>query len=91
MINLVLSIFASIGLLFGIVSMATPIPGGTVIIAASITLLICTSPRAQGCLKFFRARAKWLNSAFYWLENKVGDRISIVGNALKRTHPEDNV
>lgn len=69
--------------------MVTPIPGGFFVIAGSVTLLICSSSRAQSCLKYFRSHASWLNKIFFWLEQKIGTRISVVGNALKRTQPDE--
>ena len=87
-VNLILSIFASIIVLFGLISMLTPIPGGALLIAGGTTSLICTSPRARLCLKFARSRANWFNMIFFWLENKIGKKIKVVGNSLAKTHPE---
>ena len=86
--SIIVSIFASVVLLIGIVSMVTPIPGGTVMIAASLTALICTSPRARRCLQFMRTRMKWFDKIMAWVENAVGDRIGIVGTALRQTRPQ---
>jgi hypothetical protein len=88
MINLLLSITASIVLIVGVVSMLTPIPGGTLMIAGSLTMLICVSPRAQSCMRFMRVRINWFNKMIFWLEEKVGARISIIGEALKKTRPD---
>jgi len=87
MLNLLVTVIASLLLLLGIVSMVTPIPGGTVIIAGSLTALICSSPTARSCLRFMRTRMNWFDKVFFWLEDKVGTRITVIGNALRMTHP----
>jgi hypothetical protein len=88
MLNIIISAIASALLLLGLVSMVTPIPGGTIMIATSLTALICTSPRARSCLRFMRARIVWLDKSFYWLEEKVGARIGFIGDALRKTRPQ---
>jgi hypothetical protein len=85
--NIIVTVFASIVLVIGMISMVTPIPGGTLMIAFSLTSLICTSPRARFCLKAIRTPVSLLNKAFMWLEGKVGDRIGVVGVALRMTNP----
>ena len=87
MVNLLVTVFASVILVIGLISMVTPVPVGTFMISVSLTMLICSSPRAQRCIKFFRERASWFNKMFDWLEAKVGTRISFVGKALKQTRP----
>lgn len=87
MINLIVTVFASVVLLIGIVSMVSPIPGGVVMIAGSLTALTCTSPRARRCLQFMRTRINVLNKSILWIEEKVGHRIGIVGRALRQTRP----
>ena len=67
--------------------MLTPIPGGTILIAGGLTALICSSPSARYCLMWLRTRANWFNKTMFWLENKVGTRVKVVGGALARTHP----
>jgi hypothetical protein len=91
MIKLFLTIIASILLLMGLISMVTPIPGGTFMIAGSITILICSSPTVQSWIKSCRARANWFNKMFTWLETKIGSRIHFVGDALQRTRPDSMV
>lgn len=88
MINLLISAFASVTLLIGIVSMVTPIPGGTFLIAVSLTALICSSSRARRCLQILRTRLAFLNKTILWVEEKMGDRVRIVSNALRQTRPE---
>ncbi len=88
MLNLVLTILASLLLLLGFVSILTPIPGGTFMIAGGLTTLICSSPRARFCIKYMRTKLNWFNKTIFWIETKVGSRIKIIGNALKQTRPE---
>lgn len=87
MINFIISIVASLVFLFGLVSMVTPIPGGTFLIAGSLTALICSSPLARRCLQVMRTKINWFNKSVFWIEAKVGNRIGIVGRALKQTRP----
>ena len=89
MINLLLTVLATLGLIFGLFSMVTPIPGGTLIIAASVSLLICVSPTAQFCLRFLRTRFQFLNKSFFFLEEKIGTKINFVSSALKKTRPQE--
>jgi hypothetical protein len=67
--------------------MVTPIPGGTFLIAGSLTALICSSPLARRCLQVMRTKINWFNKSVFWIEAKVGNRIGIVGRALKQTRP----
>lgn len=85
--NLILTIIASIVLIVALVSMLTPIPGGTALIALSLTSLICTSPRARSFLQYIRVKSKYINKIFFTLEDKVGKRITFIGDALKKTQP----
>ena len=88
--NIVISLLALISILVGFVSMVTPIPGGTILIAGGLTALICSSPSARYCLMWIRTRAGWFNKAMFWLESKVGTRVKVVGGALAQTHPPEN-
>jgi len=84
------SFLAMLSILFGLVSMLTPIPGGTILIAGGLTTLICSSPSARYCLMWIRARVSWFNKLIFWLEKKVGVRIKIIGAALGKTHPPED-
>lgn len=78
-------IFAGILLLLlGTISMVSPIPGGTFMLAFGSVLLICASPWFRRCLQFFRKRFHWFNKLMGWLERKTGQRI---GGVLKLTQP----
>ncbi len=87
MINLLITVIASVFLVVGVISMMTPIPGGVIMIAASLTTLTCTSPRARSIIKDFRERSDKINKLFYFLEEKVGTKITIIGDALMLTRP----
>ena len=82
-----ISALALVCILFGLVSMVTPIPGGTILIAGGLTMLICSNPSAQYCVMWARSRVAWVNKLMFWLENKVGNRVKVVGVALAKTHP----
>jgi len=71
-------------LLLGLTSMVTPIPGGTIMIATSLGMIICSSKRAELFLRQNRANRAWLNAALSWIENKLGERLSA---PLRRTRP----
>jgi hypothetical protein len=86
--NLVLTIIASFVLIVALISMLTPIPGGTLMIALSITSLTCTSPRARSIIQYMREKNNFINKMFFMLEDKVGSRITIIGDALKLTQPD---
>ncbi len=87
--NFMISFLAMLSILFGMVSMVTPIPGGTVLIAGGLTALICSSPTARYCLMWVRSRVSWFNKLIFWLEEKVGSRIKVIGVALSKTHPPE--
>jgi len=76
---------ASIVLIIAMISMLTPIPGGTLMIALSLTSLTCTSPRARSFIRYVRERVVFINKMFFVLEEKVGTRITVIGDALKQT------
>jgi hypothetical protein len=82
MISFIVSTLASLVLLIGLISMVTPIPGGTLMIALSLTVLICSSSRARHYLLLLRTRVKWLNKSMTWIEETMGKRIGILGVAL---------
>ena len=72
-------------LLLGTISMVTPIPGGTFMLALGSVLLICASPWFRRCLQLLRRRFKLFNRMMTWLENKTGERI---GGVLKLTQTD---
>lgn len=71
-------------LLMGAVSMLTPIPGGTFMLAGGMAILICTSPLFQLCMQALRTRFSFFNRMMSWMEEKTGERL---GGALKLTQP----
>lgn len=85
--NFLISILSGITVIIGMISMLTPIPGGTLMIAGGLTALICTSPSARYCLMWIRHKANWINRLFYWLERKIGGKVKIISTALAKTHP----
>ena len=91
MINILVTLFALLLLIIGVISMATPIPGGTFMIAISISLLICSNAKAQRYMRMLRTKSKPFNNMIFWLERKVGVRIKFIGIALEKTHPKTEI
>lgn len=91
MINLLVTIVSIVLLLIGVISMATPIPGGTFMIAISISLLICSNAKAQRYMRTLRTKYNAFNKMIFWLENKVGVRIKFIGIALEKTRPTPKI
>ena len=87
LIEIIVVLIASLALLFGLIAMATPLPGATVLAAGSLAVLICVSSRAKRCLKFFRTRWPRLDRGIFWIEGKAGNRVDFIGTALSQTRP----
>ncbi len=77
---------ASAMLILGILSMLTPLPGGTLLIAGGCALLICTSETAAKKIKHVRREKAWVNRPMTWMEGKLGRRLS---GPMRRTRPVD--
>jgi len=91
MINLLVTLVSLLILLIGIVSMVTPIPGGTFMIAISVSTLICSNTRAQRIMRQLRTKYSAFNRMVFWLEKKVGGRVKFIGIALEKTRPQTEV
>jgi len=91
MINLLVTLASLVVLLIGLISMVTPIPGGTFMIAISISTLICSNARAQRIMRQLRTRYSAFNRIVFWLERKVGTRVKFIGIALGKTRPQTEV
>lgn len=87
MINILLTIISLLLLFIGVISMITPIPGGTFLIAISMSILICSNAKAQACMRFFRTKYTSVNRFIFWLESNLGTRIKFIGIALGKTQP----
>lgn len=83
--RLIFLTLAIIMLLAGLISMVTPLPGGTLLIAGGCALLICTSKRAARWIKVIRANKVWVNKPMTWMENKMGARLS---GPMRLTRPD---
>ena len=81
----VLLITGFILITIGAISMITPIPGSTFLIATGSGLVICTSKRVERWIKKMRGTHVHFNNTLTWLENKMGERI---GGTLKLTQPD---
>ncbi len=88
MINILVTFVALLLLIIGVISMATPIPGGTFLIAISISVLICSNAKAQRYMRILRTKYNSFNNMVFWLERKVGVRVKFIGIALEKTHPQ---
>ncbi len=60
------------------------VPGGSVLMAAGLTMLICASPWFRRCLRFLRVRWGWFDRGMDALERVAGRRM---GAILERTRP----
>ena len=74
-------------LLLGLLSWATPIPGGTALIAIGLGILICTSEKATRFLQLCRRKFYRLDTMFVWIEDRVPTQL---GDAIRRTRPSRN-
>ncbi|MEP1612716.1 MAG: hypothetical protein ABJL72_12460 [Roseobacter sp.] len=72
-------------ILIGLVSMFTPMPGGTLLIVAGCTLLICSNARVASKVKSLRTRKPTINKWLTWIEDKVGERMS---GPMRSTRPD---
>ena len=77
-------IIATFLLLIGLLSMATPVPGGVVLIAVSLGMIICNSVTAALAIQSWRRGFRRFNNVLIWFENNMGDRFSA---PLRRTRP----
>ena len=80
-----LQVLAYIILFFGLISMLTPLPGGTLFIATGFTILVCTSERAERWIKKTRSEKPWFNRPIMWVEDKAGEKLS---GPMRRTRPD---
>lgn len=80
----IITVLASLIILIGFVSMFTPMPGGTLLIVAGCTLLICSSERAANKVRSLRETIPIFNKGLTWVEDKMGARIS---GPMRATRP----
>jgi len=83
--RIIILVTGSILLLVGVISMVTPIPGGTLLIAAGGAMVICSSKRAEKFIRICRSRFGLLNKALLWIETRLGERLS---GPIRRTRPD---
>lgn len=77
-------IVGSATVILGAVSMVTPIPGGTLLIAIGAGMVICSSHKAAAFVKVCREKFRRFNQLVTWLEDRIGKRLS---EPLRRTRP----
>lgn len=90
MIRLIVSIFAMVLLIIGVVALISPIPIGVIIIAISLSILVCVSDTAKRVLKKVRTRYHKINLRLHKLEARLEKRFSYIVNAFIQTRPTDN-
>lgn len=83
--RILILVSGSLLLLLGLISMVTPIPGGTLLITVGAGMVICTSTTAARYIQVCRVKFSRFNGAITWLENKMGERFSM---PLRRTRPD---
>lgn len=86
--RLIMMLSGSLLMIVGLLSMVTPIPGGTLIIAIGAGLILCSSPTAIRCAKKWRTDYRRFNNVVTWIENRIGERLS---KALRQTRPDEVV
>ena len=64
----------------------TVVPGGSVMMAAGLAMLICASPWFRQCVRLLRQRFGWIHKGMVALEGVVGQRM---GAILRGTNPND--
>ena len=72
----------------GLISMVTPIPGGTLLITVGGGMVVCSSERAANYIRRCRAKYVRLNKTMTWLENKMGEKMSA---PLRGTRPTETL
>jgi hypothetical protein len=66
--------------------LGTVVPGGSLMMAAGLALLICASPWFRQCVRLLRKRFGWIDGGMVALEGVVGQRL---GSILRGTNPDD--
>lgn len=88
--KLALTLISLAGLLFGIIALVSPIPVGILIIAISLSILICVNEKAREVLKAIRCRSHSFNQRIHALETKLEGRFKHLSLAFKQTRPAPN-
>ncbi len=78
-------IVGSLILLIGTLSMLTPFPGGTLLIALGSSMLLCSSQKTADFVRRHRISYPRLDQSLRWIESKVGMKLS---QGLRLTRPE---
>ena len=84
--RIVILVTGTILVIMGLVSMVTPIPGGTLLITVGGGMVICSSNTAARYIQTCRTKFNRFDRGIAWLENKMGERLS---GPLRRTRPID--
>ncbi|WP_017445146.1 hypothetical protein [Gayadomonas joobiniege] len=73
--------------LLGLLTLVTPLPGTVILLATGLSLLIYASPKMRLCIQWARSRLPWVHRSFNWLQNKIGNKIKVLGETLAKTQP----
>lgn len=90
MIRLIVSVFAVLLLAIGVVALISPIPIGVILIAISLSILVCVSDTARQILKKVRTRYHKINLHLHKLEARLEKRYSYIVSVFVQTRPTEN-
>ncbi len=86
-INGVITILASCGLLVGVVALLSPVPVGLIIIGINLAILLCVNPAARRQLQALRTRSHKVNAYLHKLESKLERRFVFLWRVFVKTRP----
>ena len=74
---------------FGVFIIGLLIPGGSILMAGSVAVIIHKSERTRSLIKHYRGKYTWWNEMLHWLEDKFGRHNKFVKKTLSNTRPDD--
>ena len=86
--NSIISLLACMGLLLGFALIFSPFPIGALLVAVSLSVLIYVNHGVQNLLREIRSKYDHFNNKLHWLEDKAGERVRFVRDALGKTRPD---
>ena len=86
-LDLIIFVIALLGLCIGVVALLSPLPIGVIIIAISLSALVCVSPRSRVLLQRMRANSRAINTKLHQLEDKLERRFKFLWRAFVQTRP----
>ena len=85
MLTTLYAVAAASGFVAGLLLLLTPVPLGLPLIAASLALLVATSPRARRSLRGLRGRWRRLDASLYRLEQRIRGPVRPLAAPLRAT------